>query len=198
MLHDLLLHAPSSPLPALILGGLLLCMGRKLFWLFVAVAGCAAGWSLALGLSHGRPSGGQLLLALAGAVLGVLLAVFVQKAAVALAGFVVGTATAASLMGLDPGHLHLHSGQQGVLLIALVAGVVAAVAALWLFDAALVILSSLAGATLILDGLHLAHANRLLPLLLIATLGVVIQAGTFWHARSHPAWAGPRRAPGPR
>jgi hypothetical protein len=165
--------ATATPIAALVVGIALLLFGRRLFWLFVAVIGFMAGWYFVLGSGHHAQTGGGLLVALLAGLVGLVLALVVQKVAVALAGFFVGAYLVANLLGwpLPP----LRPTEQLVLLIA---GVVAAFVALALFDLALVIFSSIAGAGLILDNVHLrVGANvRLVLLVVLAAVGAAFQA----------------------
>jgi hypothetical protein len=161
-----------TPVVALLAGVVLLFFGRRLFWLFVAVIGFMAGWHLALG-SLRQATGGRLLLALFAGLLGLVLALLVQKLAVALAGFFVGAYLVAGLLGWQLSALS--SGQQLVLLLV---GVVAAILALLLFDFALILYSAIAGAGLIVDSVHLrlGSTTRLLLLVVLAAVGAAVQA----------------------
>jgi hypothetical protein len=162
---------PYAPLLALVVGALLLLLGRRLFWLFVGVAGFLVMSSLVLRYFHVEPYLLRLLLALAGGLIGVLLAIFAQKLAVALAGFVVGGHTLAGLLGFDLAHLRPGQG-----LILLLGAIVAALLALWLFDLALIFFSSLAGAGLILDAAGLHGQTRLLLLVVLVVVGFLAQS----------------------
>lgn len=105
-------------------------------------------------------------------------AIFHQRLAVALAGFLVGGWFMAGLLGVQ-----LASARGGDLLLMFIAGVIAAVLAVWLFDLALVVLSSIAGADLILVAFHPRPGlGRLLHVVLVA-LGIAVQLG----------WTAPRR-----
>jgi hypothetical protein len=163
--------ATATPIAALLVGIVLLLFGRRLFWLFVGVIGFMAGWYFVLG-RHGPTAGGLLVAVLAGLV-GLVLALVVQKVAVALAGFFVGAYLVANLLGwtLPP----LRPTEQLVLLLA---GVVAAFLALALFDLALILFSAIAGAGLILDNVHLRLGGnvRLLLLVVLAAVGAAFQA----------------------
>ncbi len=163
----------ATPVAALLAGVVLLFFGRRLFWLFVGVIGFMAGWYLALGGWHNAPAGGRLLLALLAGLIGVLLAIFLQKVAVAIAGFFVGAYLAAHLLGwaLPPAH-------PGQLLVLLVVGLVAAFLALALFDLALILYSAIAGASLIVEHVHLqlGHDGRLIALVVLAAVGAAVQA----------------------
>jgi hypothetical protein len=163
--------ATATPIAALLVGIALLLFGRRLFWLFVGVIGFMAGWYFVLG-RHGPTAGGLLIAVLAGLV-GLVLALLVQKVAVALAGFFVGAYLVANFLGwpLPP----LRPTEQLVLLLA---GVVAAFLALALFDLALILFSAIAGAGLIVDNVHLRVGGnvRLLLLVVLAVVGAAFQA----------------------
>src|SRR5688572_5040156 len=79
-------------------GIVLLLFGRRLFWVFVAVAGFAAGWHFASENLDIHPQSSLLLVAIVVGLIGALLAIFLQKAAVAVAGFFSGGYLALSLV----------------------------------------------------------------------------------------------------
>jgi hypothetical protein len=168
--------ATATPIAALVAGIALLFFGRRLFWLFVGVIGFMAGWHLALGSWRHSPAGGRLLLALFAGLLGLLLALVAQKLAVALAGFFIGSYLVAALLDWQ-----LQALRPGQMLVLVLCGVVAAVLALMLFDLALILYSAVAGAGLILNGVHLAvgASVRLLLLVVLAAIGAAFQAR--WH-----------------
>jgi hypothetical protein len=163
----------ATPIAALLVGVALLLFGRRLFWLFVGVIGFMAGWYLAMGGGRHPATGGGLLIALIAGLIGLVLALLVQKVAVAVAGFFVGAYLLAGVLGwqLPP----LRPGQQ---LFLLLAGVVAAILALVLFDLALILYSAIAGSGLILENvhLHLGGNARLLLLVVLAAVGAAFQA----------------------
>src|ERR1041385_6355086 len=80
----------SLPIISVLVGLALLLFGRRLFWLFVAALGFAIGLQLAPYLSQNPPLWLSLLLSLGLGLLGALLAVVLQKLAIAIAGFLVG------------------------------------------------------------------------------------------------------------
>jgi hypothetical protein len=158
------------PLLVLAVGGLLLVAGRRLFWLAVGVAGFLAGFYLASRLLGDQEGWVLLVVGLLCGIVGSFLAVLVQKLAVGLAGFIIGGGAAATaavdLFGLA-------QSAQWVVFIA--AGVVCALLAALLFDGALIVLSSVLGATLVSSLLPLPATYRVLALVLLAVLGCVIQ-----------------------
>lgn len=164
----------ATPFACLVAGLVLLFFGRRLFWLFVAVVGFMAGWYFAAQLWHHHSSPeSQVVVALVCGLIGLVLALVAQKLAVAMAGFYVGFHVVANLLAWNPGALH-----PGQLLVLVVAGVIAAILALMLFDIALILLSAIAGAGLIVDNvpLHLGADARLVALVLLAVFGAAVQA----------------------
>lgn len=177
-----MIDAPTGVL-ALVAGALLLIAGRRLFWLFVGLVGFFAGLRFAPAFLSGQPEWMQVLVAVLFGLLGMFLAVVLQRFAVVLAGFLVGGFFAADLFGVDFANPEL----VGVLVF-VAGGIVAAALALWLFEGALILLSSLAGAGLIADGLDLASGTRGLAIIGLTVLGIAIQAGiTARRGRAQPS-----------
>lgn len=165
----------EAPLLTLIAGVALLIAGRRLFWLFVGLVGFVTVYRW-FAPAHGTmASGGWLLAALAG-VVGILLAIFLQRVAVALAGFFAGGWFAAQLLGLHFG-LQMTNPRGGDLLTFVVAGVIAALLAIALFDLALIVLSSLAGADLVVAAMHPGPGSARLLLIVLAVAGIAVQMG---------------------
>jgi hypothetical protein len=154
---------PEIPLLALLAGIVLLVAGRRLFWLFVGLVGFITVY---------RWLEPQWLLALLAGLLGIVLAIFLQRAAIAAAGFFAGGWFAVQLLGLPMAHP-----RGSDLLVFFIAGVIAAILALRVFDLALVILSSLAGADLIVGALHPRPGVAKLLLLGLAVAGIAVQMG---------------------
>lgn len=129
-------------------GIVLLFFGRRLFWFFVAVAGFLLGADAAA-----RWISGDTWLVWTAAILigvgGALLAVFLQKAAVVIAGGLAGAwlalqwAEAAGLASPIP------------VIAAIALGLIAAVMTYFVFEWALILLSSIVGASLIAGPLPL-------------------------------------------
>jgi hypothetical protein len=156
------------------LGLMLLFMGRRLFWLFVGGAGFVAGLQVApLLLGPQR----FLMVWVAGlicGIIGALLALFFQRLAIILGGFLAGVS-----LGL---HLLPAIGSDAALLISLACGIAGAAALFFFFDWVLIFLSAMIGAALIIDSLggHLPWATN--AYLVLVILGVAVQA-RWWQAR---------------
>lgn len=153
-------------------GCFLLVLGRKLFWLFVALVGMVAGIQLAEQYFFLKPYWQILLIGLAAAVIGALLAIFFQKVAVAVAGFLAG--------GAVVHHFMTFLGWPAMPVAVFIAGIIGALLLFWLFDWGLIVLSSVAGATLIVNAWYgwphgglVLYAGLILAGVLIQTLIMV-------------------------
>ena len=155
------------------LGAALILSGRRLYWLFVAGTGFIAALALAAISLGNLPQPQIVLLALGAGVLGALLALLIQRIAVAIAGFLAGAYILSSLAGIAGPILAQYDW-----LVLLIGGILGMLLVISLFEWALIVLSSLTGAILIAQTLG---ANSLLGylLVLVATgVGIFIQVGS--------------------
>lgn len=155
-----------------ILGGALLIAGRKLFWLFVSVIGFIIGVQVATRLFHGS----ELITLLVGLGLGVIfaiLAVFAETLAIGIAGFLGGgyiLLSLAGLFGLDRGPV--------AWIIFSVGGVIGAALIASLFDWALIIISSLAGSSMIINAFQFGRLMAAVMFVVLLFIGIAVQAST--------------------
>jgi hypothetical protein len=168
----------SVPIVSAIIGAIILLFGRRLFWLCVAAIGFAGGVELAAYLVHEPSPLLQLTLAILLGFVGALFALFLQRLAIAVAGFVAGGRLAIGLAASFIVHYAEH-----YWLIFLIGGVIGALLLLLLFDWALVFISALIGAHLITGALTLPPTGRMLVFVVVVVCGVLVQA----------AFIGPRR-----
>ena len=154
---------------SIVLGVALLVAGRKLFWLFVGAAGFVAGLQLVTQFWQGP----ELLALVVGLVVGVifaLLAIFLQGAAIGVAGFLAGgyvLTVLADMVGLSQGAFSW--------LVYLIGGIVGLLLVIFLFDWALITLSSLAGASLVTQALLIPSGIASVVFLALVIVGIVIQ-----------------------
>src|SRR6266581_7877052 len=134
----------SIPIFSVLIGVVVLFFGRKLFWLCVAAIGFAAGVELAPRLVHEPSALLSLTIALLLGVIGALLALFLQKIAIGVLGFLDGGKLAGAIAAAFFVHYAQHS-----TIIFVVGGIIGAILLLALFDWALIVVSSLIGAHLI-------------------------------------------------
>ncbi len=158
------------PALALVVGIVLLVAGRRVFWLAVGAAGFVFALVLALRWLDTRPFWLLFGLAVLAGVVGAVLAVLLQRLAVALAGFLVGGWAGLTLWLLLGGVQGL-----GALLAFLVAGIVAAILAGALFEAALIVVSALIGAVLVAGAAGAGGLAGLLLIVVLAGAGALIQ-----------------------
>jgi hypothetical protein len=153
-----------------IAGALLLFLGRRLFWLFVGLVGFATGLLLAPYLLPDAQEWLVLVLALALGLAGALLAVFLQRVAIAVAGLMagafVGSALATSIAG---------EGSAVAWIGIIVGAIVGAILLSTVFDWGLIGLSALAGATMIVEALNLAGGEAWTATIVLFLVGVAFQ-----------------------
>lgn len=168
----------------LLLGIVLLFLGRRLFWFFVGVAGFLVGMNLAEQYFTG-PQGIKLLIAIIAGIIGAVIAVFLQRVAVAVAGFVLGGYITVELMRefalLPSAYAGVHNITISIPFV--IGGIIGAILLLILFDWALIVLSSLVGASLIVHSVNLQHQITLIAIMVLAVIGIAVQAGMLRMAR---------------
>jgi hypothetical protein len=169
----------SVPVISALIGAVILFFGRKLFWLCVAALGFAAGVQLAAHVVHEPSALLQLTFALLLGFIGALLALFLQKFAVGLAGFIAGGRFAIGLVATFWVQYTAH-----YWLAFLIGGIFGALLLLLLFDWALIFISSLIGAQLITEALTLPQTGHVLLFTGLVLCGVIVQATTFRRART--------------
>lgn len=159
-----------------ILAGLaVLFFGRRLFWLFVGCVGFLVGFGLAGDMLQGQPEWVILVIALGVGVLGAVASVFLQRVFVVVAGFFAG---GYCLFTLTPSALHTQN-QVALWTAFAVGGLLGAVLSLTLLDPALIILSSLAGATAVSQNIPLEPEARTVLFVVLLLLGIAVQAGQY-------------------
>lgn len=152
-------------------GGLLLLAGKKLYWFFVGLCGAAAGLFISEFFLHPEGMTERVIVAIAIGAGFAFLAVFLQKIMVGIAGFIAGGFLSISL--IETLQFNLSDWNWAVFLVG---GLIGIFLVKLLFDLALVIITSFAGATLIIRGLDLGGSNGLIILLVLILAGIVIQS----------------------
>ena len=160
----------SVPIISVIVGAAILLFGRKLFWLFVAALGFAIGLEIATYFMKEPPQWLMLLVALGCGVIGALLAILLQKLAIAIAGFLAGGRIA---WALAAAFFVEHANYRGITFV--IGGILGALLLLALFDWVLILLSSVEGAHLISNGITLPEKGAMILFIALAVIGVVIQ-----------------------
>ena len=154
----------------ILLGMVILVFGRQIFWLFVAAIGFAIGMSWAELFFMGMPIWTVLIIALIFGIVGALIALFLKKIAIGFVGFLAGGYICTGLLAL--------SGLEVMPIFWLtffIGGGIGFFLAIMLIDWALILLSSLAGAILIVEGLYFMPLFKILLFILLFSAGIVIQ-----------------------
>ena len=146
----------------------------------------------AVGFAFGRGDGATLgtrtitLLALTFAFvlgfIGALLALFLQKIAVAVAGFLAGGKLAIAVAAA----FFVQSAQYYWITF-LIGGIIGALLLLVLFDWALIALSSIVGAYLILNAFSLPATGTSILFIALVAIGVIVQVASMQRIRTIPA-----------
>ena len=152
--------------------------GRKLYWLFIAVVGFSAGFLLADVMV---PQSSTWLLILIGLIMGslcALLAVFLNRLAVVLVGFLGGGLLASQLLA----YFEMGSGDFTWISF-IIGGIFGTILAVLLFDWALIVFSSFFGAILIGSAWENPSALINFLILVLFLVGIGIQAGLMYRQR---------------
>ncbi len=160
----------SIPVASALLGVIILFFGRKLFWLCVAAVGFAAGLEVAPHLVHNSSTLFVLMLALFLGFAGALLAMFLQKVAIGVVGFLTGGKLATAIAAA---FFVQHASYFGITF--LIGGIVGALLLLSLFDWALIILSSVVGAHLVQGAIALPPSGSTILFIVLAAVGIIVQ-----------------------
>ena|SRR5689334_2275908 len=162
------------PILSVLIGAVVLFFGRKLFWLCVAAIGFAAGMELAPHLMHEPTPVLQLSIGIVFGFIGALLAMFLQKIAIAIAGFLAGGKLAMALVAA-----FFAEGARYPGIVFVVGGIVGMILLLSLFDWALIVMSSVVGAYLIGHTIVLPATGATVLFVGLAVVGIVVQASAF-------------------
>ncbi|HUA67049.1 MAG TPA: DUF4203 domain-containing protein [Candidatus Saccharimonadales bacterium] len=166
----------------ILIGIALLLFGRKLFWLFVGGVGFVVGFQIAMDTLHDQPQWVIFLIALGAGLLGIILSIFLQRIVVGVAGFFAGGYFLSNLaMAL------LHANDEVVQWITFIAGgLLGAILTVYLLNPALIILSSLAGATAVAQSVPLEPAAKGILFIVLAIFGIIVQTREYVSAGKAP------------
>ncbi len=154
----------------IIVGVMLLLFGRKLFWLFLGLAGFLVGMEITPLFFGDQPHWIQLSIALGMGCLGAILAILAQRIAFACGGFFAGM-----YLALGVGHFFALADTNTMLFIAIGGGITGAIIATLIMDTAITILVCLVGTGAIVGELHLGQAINILIFLILTGTGFFFQ-----------------------
>ena len=163
------------------IGVSMLIMGRQIFWVFIA--GLGFGLSVIYGQRFyiGQPDWMILLIGVIIAMLGALLAYALERFAAGFAGFATGwylTNLAFDYFGITLGKFDA--------LAPIIVGILCALLIAAYYDGGIILLSSLAGAALIVNGINFSMRVEVALLISFALLGIAIQ--TIWSLQADSSW----------
>jgi Domain of unknown function (DUF4203) len=164
----------SATIVGVVIGVVILFFGRKLFWLCVAAVGFAVGLQIAPLLVNEASSLLALVIALVLGVLGALLALFIQKVAIAILGFLAGGKLATAIAAA----FFVQHAQYSTIIF-VIGGIVGAILLMAVFGWALIVVSSFIGAYLIQSAIVLPPTGLTLVFIGLAILGIFVQAVSF-------------------
>ena len=158
----------------ILLGIVLLVVGRKLFWVLAGVMGFIAAATWASAFFQDLSDVTLILIAVLAGVAGAVIATTVQWLGVALTGFLGGGYLATTLLvilGFTVGRTDW--------LVYVIGGIIGAIVFISLFNWALIILSALGGATILVQALGITRPMSLIVIVVMAVIGLVVQTRIF-------------------
>ena len=163
-----------------IVGVALLLAGRKFFWLFIGALGFITGIQVTASFWQG-PDWMLLIIGLIVGLIFAALATFVQALAIGAAGFLSGgyvTLMLAGMLGMEIGTLSW--------VVYIIGGLIGIALVGFLFDWAIITLSSFAGASLVTQTFFAQSDNARLIFLVLIIIGVIVQ-GSLLRSEKRPA-----------
>ena len=148
----------------------LLFAGRRVFWFVVAVVGFYAGMQVTPLFIEAPPQSMLLAISIGCGLLMAVVAFVLQKLAISIAGFLVGGYGA--FLGMS--RLGIHLGKLNWIPIVGM-GILGVVLSTMIFEWALIVISSVAGAYLLMMTLDVNESIRTLLFVLLAVAGFLIQ-----------------------
>ena len=145
-------------------------MGRQLYWLFVGGIGFIFGIYLATNYYSGQSDWIMIFIALLAGIAGALFAYSLQNFAIAASGLLTGGYLAYTILltlGFETGQLFNA--------FVVLAGVIGLLLVILSIDWSLIILSSLAGASLIVQSIGYGQTVSMILFLSLSMLGIIIQ-----------------------
>lgn len=158
-----------------IIGIILLTLGRKLFWLFVGCVGFVIGLQVAHQHFVTQPFWVLWVAALSCGVIGALVGLFFQNLAIIFGGFAAGTTITTYLFTV--------TGVTAFPVLSILGGIIGSILLYTLFDWALIALSSMVGATLIIQSINVHSQAEIIIYVAMIAGGILFQ--TFlWRKQS--------------
>ncbi len=196
MLYGLLTSAPTDfsgtvfvepmnfGIAGILIGLLLIFLGRKLFWFLIAAVGFYAGLIFAINYLNVENDWHGIVIALLSGMIGVIVLYLLQKIALSVVGFLGGVLATFYLLQYFQVHLHWW------LLIG--GGVFGLIAAAWFFQFALILLSAFFGSYVVVRELPLEKPMSTVLFLLLSAAGILVQNSMMHKRKREKKPNGPR------
>lgn len=163
------------------IGFMMLIAGRPLYWIFVGGIGFMVGNYLGEHTAFVPAEWNNMVLPAIMALVGIAGAYFLRRWSARVAGFIAGGYLWANLL------FALGTGTQNASLpLFIAAGVAAFLLLLFLFDAGLVLLSSLTAVTLILSSIKMGNLDQGAMFIILLVLGLITQYLLLQYAKPSP------------
>jgi uncharacterized membrane protein YeaQ/YmgE (transglycosylase-associated protein family) len=159
-----------TSIPEILVGFVLLLFGRRLFWLFVGATGFIVGTEIATSMFE-HQAGLILISALVLGLVGAVLAIFLQKAAIGTGGFIAGGYFMMTLL-----NAWALQAPERAWISFVVGGVIGAMLMMFIFDWALIVFSSISGTYLIVHSVQMTQSMASAVFLATVVVGIVVQA----------------------
>jgi hypothetical protein len=170
---DEFINGPAFVIFTTGIGFAMLVMGRQIFWIFIA------GLGFALGLIFGEEllsEQSQYMILFISAIIGIvgaLLAYTLQRFAAGIGGFITGWYLAYIFIDY---FININLGSQFNIVAPILVGFICGALIIRYFDWGVIIASSIAGSAIIVSGMRLAKNTELILLIMLAAIGITIQA----------------------
>ena len=162
----------------IVLGVISLVFGRKIFWLFVGIAGFLFGMKFSIVIFNSHSLWIQLLVGLGLGIIGSVLAIFFQRMVFALAGFYAGAYLA--LAGALAYGIMINS-----TLLLFAGGIIGAIVAALIMDWAIIILSCMVGAGAIVVSIQTGKILSPVIYIALVIIGAAVQGNLLNHVKKH-------------
>lgn len=169
----------TLPILSVIVAAALLFFGERLYWLFVGGIGFVVGMDLAARGLAGQP---EWIILLAAVLVGIgtaVLAIFFQRIAIGLAGFMAGGYLAEAVLA----NLTGSATEQASMIAFVIGGIVVAIFVVALLDWALIAISALVGAAMISQWAVHDTFWRSATFVILFFTGALVQGVMLQHAR---------------
>lgn len=160
---------------SIIIGIVLLLSGRKLYWFFIGAAGFILGLVIVGQFFKDQPLWLQIVISLGGGLLGVVLALLLQKIMLSVAGFLAGgyglAAIFSALGWLDTDLLRW--------IPFILGGIIGVILVVRLFEWGLILITSFGGAGIILQAIKVDGIVGIVIFIVLMIIGIIVQRRSF-------------------